>query len=140
VINGQEVTQLRAPVGQQRWRAGAGHQDATHCRPDNARHTGNVKQFECHAGRNRGLSAIIPAGPVAFCGMDERVERSSLLYERALFDGDTGALAAADRELDAVEADLALARGRVIHGRFLQQREEDGARHHASYRGRPLRL
>jgi tetratricopeptide (TPR) repeat protein len=57
--------------------------------------------------------------------MDERVERSSLLYERALFEGDTGALAAADRELDAVEADLALARGRVIHGRFLQQREED---------------
>lgn len=57
--------------------------------------------------------------------MDERVERSGLLYERALFEGDTGALAAADRELDAVEADLALARGRVIHGRFLQQREED---------------
>jgi tetratricopeptide (TPR) repeat protein len=57
--------------------------------------------------------------------MDERVERSALLYERALFEGDTSALAAADRELDAVEADLALARGRVIHGRFLQQREED---------------
>ena len=57
--------------------------------------------------------------------MDERVERSRLLYERALFDGDTGALAAADRELDAVEADLALARGRIIHGRFLQLREED---------------
>jgi tetratricopeptide (TPR) repeat protein len=56
--------------------------------------------------------------------MDERVARSGLLYERALFEGDTGALAAADRELDAVEADLALARGRVIHGRFLQQREE----------------
>jgi tetratricopeptide (TPR) repeat protein len=57
--------------------------------------------------------------------MDERVERSRLLYERALFEGDTGALAAADRELDAVEADLALARGRIIHGRFLQLREED---------------
>ena len=57
--------------------------------------------------------------------MDERVERSRLLYERALLDGDTGALAAADRELKAAEADLALARGRIIHGRFLQQREED---------------
>jgi tetratricopeptide (TPR) repeat protein len=57
--------------------------------------------------------------------MDERVERSGLLYERALFEGDTYALAAADRELDAVEADLALARGRVIHGRFLQQREQN---------------
>jgi tetratricopeptide (TPR) repeat protein len=57
--------------------------------------------------------------------VDERVERSRLLYERALFDGDTGALAAAERELDGVEADLALARGRIIHGRFLQQRSED---------------
>jgi tetratricopeptide (TPR) repeat protein len=57
--------------------------------------------------------------------MDERVERSGLLYERALFEGDTGALAAADGELDGVEADLALARGQVIHGRFLQQRDED---------------
>jgi len=57
--------------------------------------------------------------------MDERVERSGLLYERALFEGDTSALAQADRELDAAEADLALARGRVVHGRFLQQREGD---------------
>jgi len=31
----------------------------------------------------------------------------------------------AERELDAVEADLALARGRVIHGRFLEERDED---------------
>ena len=56
--------------------------------------------------------------------MDERIERSRLLYERALFEGDAGALAEAERELDGVEADLALARGRVIHGRFLQQRAE----------------
>ena len=40
--------------------------------------------------------------------VDERIERSRLLYERALF-----------------EADLALARGRVIHGWFLQRRAED---------------
>jgi tetratricopeptide (TPR) repeat protein len=57
--------------------------------------------------------------------MDERVERSRQLYERALFDGDTGALAEADLELDAVEAELALARGRIIHGQFLQRRDED---------------
>ena len=57
--------------------------------------------------------------------MDERIERSRLLYERALFEGDTGALEAAEFELDGVEADLALGRGRVIHGRFLQQRAED---------------
>ena len=57
--------------------------------------------------------------------MDERIERSRLGYERALFEGDAGALTEADRELDGVEADLALARGRIIHGRFLQQRAED---------------
>jgi tetratricopeptide (TPR) repeat protein len=34
-------------------------------------------------------------------------------------------MAGADRELDAVEADLALARGRIIHGRFLDQRSKD---------------
>ena len=57
--------------------------------------------------------------------MDERIERSRSLYERALFESDAGALAEAERELDGVEADLALARGRVIHGWFLQQRAED---------------
>jgi tetratricopeptide (TPR) repeat protein len=52
-------------------------------------------------------------------GADDRIERSKTLYERALLEGDGSALAAADLELDAVEADLALARGRIIHGRFL---------------------
>ncbi len=56
---------------------------------------------------------------------DERIEPARLLYERAVFGGDAGALATAERELDAVEADLALARGRVIHARFLQERNED---------------
>jgi hypothetical protein len=54
---------------------------------------------------------------------EDRITRARLLYERSVFDGDASALAAADRELDAVEADLALARGRVIHGRFLEQRD-----------------
>ena len=53
---------------------------------------------------------------------EDRIERARLLYERSVFDGDARALGAADRVLDAVEADLALARGRVIHGRFLEQR------------------
>ena len=57
--------------------------------------------------------------------MDDRIERSRLLYERALFEGDADALAEASRELDAVEADLALARGRLIHGRFLEQRNDN---------------
>jgi tetratricopeptide (TPR) repeat protein len=56
---------------------------------------------------------------------DERIERSRLLYEQALFEGDAGALDAAELELDGVEADLAVGRGRVIHGRFLQRRAED---------------
>ena len=37
--------------------------------------------------------------------MDERVRRAEMLYERAVFSGDTGLLAEADRELDAAEAD-----------------------------------
>ncbi|MEV1248929.1 hypothetical protein ACIBO2_44490 [Nonomuraea sp. NPDC050022] len=57
--------------------------------------------------------------------MDERIEQARLLYERAVFDGDATALEAADRDLDAVEADLALARGRLAHGRFLDKGEED---------------
>jgi len=56
---------------------------------------------------------------------DERIERSRRLYEQALFDGDGSALGAAERELDSVEADLSLARGRLIHGRFLEQRNDD---------------
>lgn len=57
--------------------------------------------------------------------MDERLTRSDELYERAVFGGDAGALGAADRELDGVEADLALARGRIAHARFLERRVED---------------
>lgn len=56
---------------------------------------------------------------------DDRIEQARLLYERAVFGGDTDAVTAAERELDAVEADLALARGRVMHARFLDNRHED---------------
>jgi tetratricopeptide (TPR) repeat protein len=56
---------------------------------------------------------------------DERLERARLLYERATFGGDGGALALAERALDGVEADLALARGRVLHARFFETRRED---------------
>ena len=57
-------------------------------------------------------------------GVDERVRQARLRYERAVFSGDAGPLAAADRELDAVEADLAVARGRLVHTRFLLRRDE----------------
>ena len=53
------------------------------------------------------------------------LERARLLYERGVFDGDDAALATADCELDAVEADLALARGRNIHVKFLAARDRD---------------
>ena len=56
---------------------------------------------------------------------EDRIERARLLYERAVYGGDATALATADRDLDAVEADLALARGRVIHTRFLVQLDEE---------------
>lgn len=57
--------------------------------------------------------------------MDERIERARISYERAVFDGDSGGLPIADRELDAVEADLALARGRLLHARFLDGRKAE---------------
>jgi tetratricopeptide (TPR) repeat protein len=60
--------------------------------------------------------------------VDDRIERSRLLYGRALLAGEPGALALAERELDEVEADLAVARGRIIHGRFLERRDEDQER------------
>jgi tetratricopeptide (TPR) repeat protein len=72
-----------------------------------------------HARVGRGLVRA------EWMSVDERIERSRRLYERALFDGDPGALAEAEVELDGVEADLALARGRISHGRFLAQRAED---------------
>jgi tetratricopeptide (TPR) repeat protein len=56
---------------------------------------------------------------------DTRLVRANALYERAVFGGDAEALPSADRELDGIEADLALARGRVLHGRFLSARQED---------------
>lgn len=56
---------------------------------------------------------------------EDRIEQARLLYERAVFGGDADAVTAAERELDAVEADLALARGRIVHARFLNDRRED---------------
>ncbi|MEU5860933.1 MULTISPECIES: tetratricopeptide repeat protein [unclassified Nonomuraea] len=53
------------------------------------------------------------------------IERAQELYERGIYAGDDAALATSDRELDAVEAALCLARGRVLHGRVLQGDEAD---------------
>lgn len=59
--------------------------------------------------------------------MDERVRQARLLYERAVFGGDAGLLDQADRELNAAQAELDVARGRILHTRFLLQRDEDPA-------------
>jgi hypothetical protein len=63
----------------------------------------------------------------------ERVNQARVLYERVVFTGEAGLQAEADRELDAAEADLAVARGRLIHTRFQLRREEGSGRR----RGRP---
>jgi tetratricopeptide (TPR) repeat protein len=57
--------------------------------------------------------------------VEDRIERAGEVYERAVFGGDASALAASERDLDAVEADVALARGRLIHARYLAQRDTD---------------
>src|SRR5215469_6363347 len=58
----------------------------------------------------------------------ERIDRARQYQELSTFGGDPSKLPAAMAELDAVEAEVALARGRVIHARFLDQRQADQAR------------
>ena len=57
--------------------------------------------------------------------VDDPLARADLLNEQALFTGSTDARAAATAELDRAEAMLLLARGRVLHARFLAERVED---------------
>ncbi|NUW45859.1 tetratricopeptide repeat protein [Nonomuraea rhodomycinica] len=53
---------------------------------------------------------------------EDRIERARTLYEQAVFSGDASVLTKAERDLDAVEADITLARGRILHARFLSER------------------
>jgi tetratricopeptide (TPR) repeat protein len=57
--------------------------------------------------------------------VDDPLARADLLNEQALFAGDAKARAGAARELDRAEARLLFERGRVLHARFLAEREED---------------
>ncbi|MEU1588847.1 tetratricopeptide repeat protein [Micromonospora sp. NPDC005710] len=57
---------------------------------------------------------------------EDRIERARTLYEQAVYGGDAGVLTDAERDLDAVEADAALARGRILHARFLDERARSG--------------
>ncbi len=56
---------------------------------------------------------------------DERLSRAQRAYEQAVFGGDPSGLEPAERELDAIEADTAVARGRLLHARYLADRQED---------------
>ncbi|GKQ36457.1 tetratricopeptide repeat protein [Streptomyces sp. A012304] len=53
------------------------------------------------------------------------IEQAGELFEAAMFGGDTSALDRSDDVLDAVEAPLSMARGKVLHVRFLNDREEN---------------
>ncbi|OKJ15925.1 tetratricopeptide repeat protein [Kitasatospora sp. CB01950] len=56
---------------------------------------------------------------------DGRIEEAELVYQRAVFGGDAGELGAAETGLDGLEADLALARGKLVHARFLDEQVEN---------------
>src|SRR5258707_4064851 len=55
----------------------------------------------------------------------ELFEQARVLHEQAVFGGDVGALATADHVLDAAEAALSVARGRILHARFVSEHRED---------------
>jgi tetratricopeptide (TPR) repeat protein len=57
--------------------------------------------------------------------VDDELRLAAELCDRVVFEGDAGVLPRADRALDTVEAALALARGRVLHARFLDERVAD---------------
>jgi len=57
--------------------------------------------------------------------VEERIAHANRVYERMVFAGDTDGLGAAVDGLDAVEADLCLARGKLLHARFLQDGDSD---------------
>ncbi len=55
------------------------------------------------------------------------MRQAGLLHDQAVFTGDAEPLAYASRELDAAEADLAVARGKLMHTQFLLRRDQDPA-------------
>ncbi|GAA1639489.1 tetratricopeptide repeat protein [Actinoplanes couchii] len=52
----------------------------------------------------------------------ERIEQARKAYEQAVYRGDVEGLAGAESGLADLEADTALARGRILHARFLADR------------------
>src|SRR5690349_3305006 len=58
----------------------------------------------------------MPAG--AAMSTDDRIDRAAEAYRRAGSGGDISALVDAEQGLDAIEADVALARGLIAHARY----------------------
>ena len=54
--------------------------------------------------------------------------RAARCYDDATFGGRPELIAAGEDELDLIEADLALARGKLLHARYLDNREQVGER------------
>lgn len=50
--------------------------------------------------------------------------RAKDLYERAIFNGEYDVLPHSGRDLDVVEAELLIGRGRIMHARYLETRSE----------------
>jgi tetratricopeptide (TPR) repeat protein len=72
-------------------------------------------------GRGRWDDALELAG-------DDPLLRADILNEQALFAGSADARAAASRELDRVESRLQAERGRVLHAKFLAERDAEDPR------------
>jgi tetratricopeptide (TPR) repeat protein len=49
---------------------------------------------------------------------EDRIEQAREVYERTVYTGDASALVDAEKALDAVEADISLARGKILHARL----------------------
>ncbi|HZM81637.1 MAG TPA: tetratricopeptide repeat protein [Candidatus Limnocylindrales bacterium] len=56
---------------------------------------------------------------------DDRLAEAKAQYERAVFGGYEDAVGIGERALDGLEADLALARGRLLHAKWLAEREDE---------------
>jgi hypothetical protein len=104
VINRQEAVLTHAPIGQQRRRAGAGHQEASHRRPDNARLPGttpilNVGQDPLDGDPGGGVPGR-GAGQESRCGLP-------LLVLEDLGIGQPGAVIQGGVQVPVAEAGLA---------------------------------
>ncbi|WP_018350513.1 hypothetical protein [Longispora albida] len=69
---------------------------------------------------------------------DQRLELADSLYHAAVFGGDGTAPGTANEHLDSLEADLSVARARVLHAAFLRDRAEQPGQLPAAQRAAEL--